>query len=312
MVLSSRTDPRRNASRSANGRTRRRRELEDGHRSIDVDDRHTGDVSDPAGVRGRTGGPDATTRRCRVRPRCRRSSTLPPATTRPEERTTEVVADPLDEVELVRGEEDRHAAGGLLAHEVGHRVDGVRVEAGERLVEDQRDRRRHHRRGDLDALLVAERERLEGVVRRGRPGRTAPGTRGPTVAPPGRSSRAAGRGRPAGTGPAASGTGRAPRACSRTGRGRRDRRAAAPPHLARGGFEDAHDHPHRRRLAGAVPADEPGEASGPHREVHRVHGPDVSEQPGQSPGLEHASTLGRRRPGRISPQAEVCCPPRDG
>ena len=41
----------------------------------------------------------------------------------------DAVAEPLDEVELVGGEQDRHPAMGVLAQDVGHLVDGVRVEA---------------------------------------------------------------------------------------------------------------------------------------------------------------------------------------
>ena len=234
MVLSSRTDPRRRASR------RMRSDASAATSSRTATGPSTSTTATPGTSRTQ---PASAARRTARRPRRGGAGSGRGAAGRLDlavgddatgRQDDEVVADPLDEVELVRGEEDRHAAGGLLAHEVGHRVDGVRVEAGERLVEDQRDRRRHHRRGDLDALLVAERQRLEGVVRPigqaeplqelvARPSRGA-----------GRSSRAAGPGRPAGTGPAASGTGRAPPACSRTGRGRRDDRAALPPHLARG------------------------------------------------------------------------------
>ena len=46
-----------------------------------------------------------------------------------------------------------------------HRLDGHRVEARERLVEHEHLGPVHERRRDLGALLVAERERLDGVVR---------------------------------------------------------------------------------------------------------------------------------------------------
>ena len=220
MVLSSRTDPRRRASR------RMRSDASAATSSRTATGPSTSTTATPGTSRTQPAsaaapdGPGATTRRWRVRPRCRRSAHPAVGHDPPRRQHDEVVADPLHEVELVRREEDRHAPRGLLAHEVGHRVDGVRVEAGERLVEDQRDRGGHDRRGDLDALLVAQRERLEGVVRalgEAEPLEEAPG-------PPGarrrRSSRAAGPGRPAGRAPAASGRARAPPACSRTGRGR--------------------------------------------------------------------------------------------
>ena len=47
------------------------------------------------------------------------------------------VAEPLDQVELVAGEDDRHALAALLEQRLGEGVDADRVEAGERLVEDE-------------------------------------------------------------------------------------------------------------------------------------------------------------------------------
>ena len=76
----------------------------------------------------------------------------------------EAVAEPLDEVELVAGEQDGYAAGGLLAQQVHHRVDRGRVEPGEGFVEDQRLRLVEQRGDDLDALLVAEAELLDPVA----------------------------------------------------------------------------------------------------------------------------------------------------
>ena len=52
------------------------------------------------------------------------------------------LAEPLDEVQLVAGEDHRHALGGLLAQHLGERVDAYRVQPGERLVEDQQRRAR--------------------------------------------------------------------------------------------------------------------------------------------------------------------------
>src|SRR5699024_11074164 len=75
----------------------------------------------------------------------------------------ERVAQALDQVELVGGEQHRDPAGRVLAQQVDHRVHRHRVEAGERLVEDQEVGPADHGRGDLHALLIAQRERLELV-----------------------------------------------------------------------------------------------------------------------------------------------------
>ena len=47
------------------------------------------------------------------------------------------LADVLDELELVAREEHRRAASRLAAKHLGKRVDGDRVKAGKRLVEDE-------------------------------------------------------------------------------------------------------------------------------------------------------------------------------
>ena len=67
------------------------------------------------------------------------------------------VAEPLDEVELVAGEDDRHAPAALVEEGLGERVDADGVQAGERLVEDQHLGAADQGRGQLDALLVAQR-----------------------------------------------------------------------------------------------------------------------------------------------------------
>ena len=75
-----------------------------------------------------------------------------------------VLAQPLDELELVRGEDDGHAGVRALAQHAAHHVDAGRVEAGERLVEHEHLRVVDERDAELDALLVAERERLDAVA----------------------------------------------------------------------------------------------------------------------------------------------------
>ncbi len=68
----------------------------------------------------------------------------------------EIVAETLDHVELVRGEEDRGAAGRAGLQDPGDDVNREGVQAGEGLVEDQHLGVVHERRGDLRALLVAQ------------------------------------------------------------------------------------------------------------------------------------------------------------
>ena len=65
-------------------------------------------------------------------------------------------------------------------------------------------------------------------------------------------------------------------------------------------------------LPAPLPPTKPGEAAGSDSQVQRIHGPVVTEQSGQSPGLEHVFTLGRPEPGGISPRAEPPGPPRGG
>ena len=72
-----------------------------------------------------------------------------------------VLAQVLDEVELVRREQHRGATPRLGHEDLGQGVDGDRVEPGERLVEDEHVRFVDEGADQLDALLVAEREVLE-------------------------------------------------------------------------------------------------------------------------------------------------------
>ena len=86
----------------------------------------------------------------------------------------DVLADVLDQVELVAREHDADAGRRPLADDLGHRRDADRVEARERLVEDEQLRVVDERGRQLDALLVAVRQLLElrlGAV--GRPIRSS-------------------------------------------------------------------------------------------------------------------------------------------
>jgi hypothetical protein len=76
----------------------------------------------------------------------------------------DAVAQPLDELQLVAGEDDRHPVVGLAAQHAAHHLDRRGVQPGERLVEDEHLRVVHQRRGELDALLVAQRQLLHLVA----------------------------------------------------------------------------------------------------------------------------------------------------
>ena len=76
----------------------------------------------------------------------------------------EVVAEPLDDVELVAGEQHGDAAVGALAQHVDDGLDRHRVESRERLVEHEHLGVVHERGRDLRALLVAEGELLDRLV----------------------------------------------------------------------------------------------------------------------------------------------------
>ena len=73
----------------------------------------------------------------------------------------DVLADVLDQVELVAGEEDGGAAFCLRAQQLGERLHGDRIEPCERLVEHEQLRLVHERRRKLRPLLVAMRELLQ-------------------------------------------------------------------------------------------------------------------------------------------------------
>ena len=76
----------------------------------------------------------------------------------------QVVAQPLHDIELMRGEQHRGAGCRALLQDAGDDVDREGVQARERLVEDEHLRVVHQRGGDLRALLIAERQRLDVVA----------------------------------------------------------------------------------------------------------------------------------------------------
>ena len=77
----------------------------------------------------------------------------------------DVLAQVLDQVELVAGEQHRRAGGGDLGEQLGHGAHGDRIETGERLVEHEQVGLVDERGDQLDALLVAVRQGVKAVAR---------------------------------------------------------------------------------------------------------------------------------------------------
>ncbi len=200
-------------------------------------------------------------------------------------------AEILDEIELMAREEHGFARPRRLGKDGAHRVHAGRVDARERLVEDDELRIVHQRRRQLHALLVAERQGLD------------------TVTPPAGEAEARQpiSGRAAGGGPAH------PVQLSQVGElvGHAHRRveppllrqvpeaaaacgvhgAPVPPHLAGVKGRDAEDGAHRRRLAGPVRPEKPEDLAGRDREAEVVEGNGGPETAGEVRKIEHGPTL---------------------
>ena len=177
----------------------------------------------------------------------------------------------------------------------GDDVDREGVEAGERLVEDQHLRVVHERRGDLRALLVAERQRLDVVVQAlaepellEQRGGARRGIR-PLEAVQAREvddvlDHLHRRVQPALLGHVAE--------AAAVGRGQR---RAAEQHLAVVLAEHAEHDAHGGGLAGAVAADEAGEPAGRDREGDVIEHPPVAVALGDAAEFQlscgHASTV---------------------
>ena len=189
----------------------------------------------------------------------------------------DVLADVLDQLELVAGEEDGGAAGRLVAEHLRERAHRDRVEAGERLVEDEQLRLVHQRRRELRPLLVAVRELLD--LRVGAVGETEPLQ---PVAPPRRAPRASQSVQAAEVGELLAD--RHPRVEAALLRHvaeaqplREPDRPSVPEHLAAVELDEPEDRAHRRRLAGPVRAEEAEHPPALDREraaVERLHRPE--------------------------------------
>jgi hypothetical protein len=198
----------------------------------------------------------------------------------------ELVAQSLDQVELVAGEQHRHARV-HVGEQCGHRVDGHRVQAAERLVQHQGGRAVDQRGGNLYPLLVAQRQCLEHVA--AALGKTEPVQQlvrpltrdvgGEPVQPCEEHQLV---GHPHLRIEATLLRHVAERPAHLLGQCH-----AVPEHLARGRGQHAHDDAHRRRLAGTVAADEAGQPAGFHVERHVVQCKGVSEASGQRSHAQH-------------------------
>ena len=76
-----------------------------------------------------------------------------------------VLAQVLDQVQLVAGEQHRHAPGRHIGKQPAHGIHGDRVQAGKRLIEHQQVRVADQRGDQLNPLLVAVRQRIQPVRR---------------------------------------------------------------------------------------------------------------------------------------------------
>ena len=76
----------------------------------------------------------------------------------------DAVAQALHQIQLVGGEDDRHTCPGAVGEHRAHHVHRDGVEAGKRLVQDENVGVVDKRRGELDALLVAQGEVVELVA----------------------------------------------------------------------------------------------------------------------------------------------------
>ncbi len=201
------------------------------------------------------------------------------------------VAQPLDELELVAREDDGEACVRLLAEDGAHHVDGDRIEPGERLVENEDVRAEDEGRRKLDALLVAEAERLQLVVAplaEAEALQPAPGgCHGVRVRHAVEFTQVAQLLGQAHLGVEAACLGHVadpPATVERDGR-------PVDPDLARVGREDPEHDAHRRRLARAVAADEPEQLAGADLEAQVTERDDLAVAFREPVDLEHRASL---------------------
>ena len=184
----------------------------------------------------------------------------------------DLLADVLDQLELVAGEQHRGAAGRLAAENVGHGAHGNGIESGERLVEDEQLRLMDERGRELHPLLVAVRELLHG--RAVAVGETEP------LEPARCGGACRTRGQPVQTSEvleliahphsrveaALLGHVSEPQPLLQTDR------APVPTHLATVELDETEDRAHDRRLSGPVRTEEAEHPAAPHVEAQAVEG----------------------------------------
>ena len=208
----------------------------------------------------------------------------------------DVLADVLDEVELMAGEQHRRAVARQVADHLRERLDAERIEPGERLVEHERHRIVHERRGELHPLLVAVRERVQprlAALLEPQPRQPAVDAVGGGAAIQPRQSREVLELRPhphVRIEAALLGHVAEAQTCLAV-----DRRAG-PADLTRVGFDEAEDAAHRRRLARAVRAQQADDAPRAHRQAAAVERGDVAVALAQAGDLQPEAASAERRP----------------
>jgi hypothetical protein len=195
-----------------------------------------------------------------------------------------------------RSVSSRRATSRTGQHAAEH-VDADGVQAGERLVEHEQLRVVHERGGELDALLVAQRQRLHAVAR--------PLGEAEPLDPAAGGGRGGARVRAVQAREVdelvAHAHLRVQPALLRHVAEARPRGGvhplSAPAHLAAVGREHPEHDPHRRRLAGAVGPDEAEQLAGRDGERDPVERDDVAVAAGEVGQLEHHARSTERRPG---------------
>ena len=213
-------------------------------------------------------------------------ATGPSATIRPAADHQQPVDGVLDLAEQVRGQQHRAAAGRVAAEQPAHPADALRVQPVGRLVEHQHRRVGQQRAGDAQPLPHAERVAADPPSARRRRARPAPAPR-PPATPGRRSRRRAAAGASGPVRPGVHGAGVQQRAHDRARVGQRRVGPAVHQRRTGGRRHQAGDHPHRRRLAGAVRAEEAGHRAGLQGERHVVDDGPPAVLLGQSADRDH-------------------------
>ncbi len=191
----------------------------------------------------------------------------------------------------VAGHQDRATVRGQPFEQRTHPQHAVRVEAVDRLVQQHHGRVAEQRRRDAQSLRHAEREPADPAPR----GAGQADLVEQLVGPAGRDAVGLGEGdQVVARGPARM------RGAGVEQRAHRVQRCAVltigtagDGRAAGGGPVEGQDHPHRRRLPGAVRPQEPGYLAGPHGERESVHGAEPTVHFGQFGHFDHGSDARR-------------------